>query len=125
VTRGNGITGYVNAPTLTTWGDHQFAVWYDLAGELHIGRIERGTQTWGVDHDEYTFAGSPRTTLVLPVEDDDHNFCTLAVDGLGLIHVWANMHTDSPILSVKTTTPQDPHDWPLTAPSPPAASSLA
>jgi hypothetical protein len=98
------------AINLVTWGDHQFAVWYTLAGELRIGRIERGVQRWGIDHDEYQFAGTPRTTLALPVANDGHNIAAIAVDGLGKLHVWANMHAN-PMRAVATTASHDTDGW--------------
>lgn len=102
------------ALNLVTWGGYQFAVWYTLAGECRVGRIERGVQRWGVDHDEYEFAGTPRTTLALPRTFDGHNVATIAVDGLGKIHVWANMHAN-PLRAVATTAAHDTDGWLATA----------
>jgi hypothetical protein len=103
-----------NASNLTSTATHQFAVWYDLAGELRVGRIERGVQRWGVNHDEYTFVGAPRTAMALPVAADSHNYSTIAVDGLGKLHVWANMHVD-PLRAVASTTAHTTNGWLATA----------
>jgi len=110
----NSITGFNNGIDLVTHGDYQFAVWWTIAGELRIGRIERGVQIWGVDHDEYEFAGSPRTALACPVEADEHNYCAVGVDGLGRIHVQANMHMDT-MRAVKSVDPHTSDTWLATA----------
>ena len=46
-------TSDIQAVNLVTWGGYQFAVWYTVPGELRVGRIQRGVEPWGVDHDEY------------------------------------------------------------------------
>lgn len=98
------------AVSLITYGDYQFAVWYDLAGELHIGRVRRGVHIWGTSHQEYTFAGTPRTALNLPVADDDHNFPAIAVDSQSRLHVWANMHIE-PLHYVRTSAAHTTDGW--------------
>lgn len=104
-------SGIANLATnLVTVGDWQFALWYTLADELRIGRIVRGAQTWGVDHDEYEFAGAPRTVLGLPVPFDEHNYPAVAVDGNGRLHVWANMHNDT-LRYVRTVNPHTTGGW--------------
>ncbi len=110
----NNKNALTAAVSLLTHGDYQFAVWYDLAGELHIGRIRRGVQRWGANHQEYTFAGAPRTALTLPVSDDDHNYPAVAVDSQGRLHVWADMHIE-PLHYVRTTAAHTTDGWLATA----------
>jgi len=113
----NTITGAGGNVNLTSTATHQFAVWYDLTSELRIGRIQRGVQRWGVDHQEYTFAGAPRTALGLPVDTDEHKFPAIAVDGLGKIHVWANMLgvAGEGVRAVVTTAAHTADGWLATA----------
>ena len=91
-------------------GPYQFAVWYDLAGELRIGRIQRGTHQWGVNHTEWTVTGTPRTVLALPVALDEHNYPSVCVDGNGRIHVWANMH-NNPMRYIRSVDPHTSDTW--------------
>jgi hypothetical protein len=110
----NSKNALTQAVSLLTYDNYQFAVWYDVAGELHIGRIRRGVHRWGVNHQEYTFAGAPRTVLNLPVADDDHNYPAIAVDGLGRLHVWANMHIEA-LKYVRTSAAHTTDGWLATA----------
>lgn len=106
------ITGNAIAINLTTWGDYQFAVWYTRALELRVGRIQRGVQRWGVNHQEYEFAGAIRTALGLPLDgsEDEHYYPAVTVDGRGHVHVWAN-YTLEAMRCVTTTTPHTTGDW--------------
>jgi hypothetical protein len=92
----------------------QFAGWYDFNRELHVGRIERGVQRWGVDHDEVLIAGAPRTAMAMPVEPDNedtgHRYLSIAVDGLGRLHAWCNMHAE-PMRAIKTTAAHTTDGW--------------
>lgn len=99
-------------PNLITTEDGltDYAVWYDDAGELHVGKRVRATQQWGVSHTEYTFAGAARTALGLPVALDGHNYAAIARDRLGYLHVWANMHLDT-CRQVKSANPDDITAW--------------
>jgi BNR repeat-containing family member len=103
------VTGMNLAINLVTSGSYQFAVWYDLAGELRVGRIQRGVHRWGVGHTEYTFGGTPRTALSLPVTADEHNFPAIAVIN-DRLHVWANMHIE-PLMYVRTTAAHTTDGW--------------
>jgi len=107
-------TGQELAVNLISDGDYQFAVWYSLTGELRVGRIQRGVHRWGINHQEYEFAGAPRTTLALPVAADEHNYPAVAVDGTGKLWVWANMHNNV-LRAVKSTTAHTTGDWLATA----------
>jgi len=101
---------------LLTAGVYQFAAWYDLAGELHIGRVTRGVHQWGRDHQEYTFAGAPRTALGLPNDGtDQHDYPAIAVDGLGRLHLWANMHLAATLRAVVSTAAHTTDGWLATA----------
>lgn len=107
-------TSDIQAVNLVTAGDYQFAVWLTgtvASAELRVGRIQRGAQRWGIDHDEYEFTSTPRTALGLPqTRDDDHLFPAIGVDGLGRLHVWANMHLDS-MRYVRTADPHTADTW--------------
>lgn len=87
-------TSDIQGPNLVTTldGTTQYAVWYTVAGELKVGKRNRATQQWGVNHEEFTITGAARTRLALPVADDEHNYPAITVSGTGHVWVWANMH---------------------------------
>lgn len=111
-------TGDCGAHSLETTldGVYQYAVWYTMDGGVTVGRIERGVQRWGVDHDEHALTGAEYTALGLPVSDDDHNYLSLGIGydedlNVRRIYLWGNMHggavvpaDDGTFRMIQTTT---------------------
>ncbi len=87
------FTGELYGPTLWSTQDRQYAAHFSGsigAGELRVSVRNRDTGFWLASHQ---MTGAERTALNLPnVDNDGHRSPAIAVDGLGYLHVLANMH---------------------------------
>lgn len=81
--------------TLYTDGVHQYAGFYDVAGQLTLAKRRLGEQRWQVSRTGYTTA-----------VQDAHNTVSLVVDGQGYLHVaWG--HHNTPLQYAVSRTPGD------------------
>lgn len=95
-----------NQDSVTTGNGKRYAVWYNEAGALVIGKRTLPNGKW-TTFDLSTIAGNP---LVLPVDNDPHNSASIIVDAAGHIHVAANMHGDV-LRYVRSSNPHDITAW--------------
>lgn len=106
----SGQTGYsgrsYTQDSICTVGDVQYAVWYDAAGALLIGKRTLPSEAW-TTFDLTTISGNP---LVLPVDTDSHNTVSMIVDQQGFIHIAANMHGDV-LRYVRSSAANDITTW--------------
>lgn len=91
---------------VVTKGDVQYVAWWDTAGNPVIGRRNLINDEW-TTFDLGALAGNP---LAAPVEEDNHNTISIAVDPAGFIHVWANHH-ESPLRYVRSTAANSITGW--------------
>lgn len=88
-------------------GRYQLAVWVTSAFGPRASLRDRTVGTW-TTRDLATISGNP---LNAPIVDDAHNGLACAIDNLGHLHVWGNMHAESVWRYVRSVAPYDVSAW--------------
>lgn len=102
-------SGYYIGPDL--WLDpatmNQYAGVCRKDGEVTVHKRAWPSGSWS----SYQFTGEARTILDLPTAYDDHNCPALAVDGLGYVHFFSNMHECTTMQFLKSSTAGSITSW--------------
>lgn len=88
-------------------GTHQAAVWITQSLGAKVALRNRATGVWTT----FNLATIPGNPLNLPTPDDAHNGFVCAIDALGYIHVYGNMHAEAVWRYVRSANPLDVTSW--------------